>query len=145
MPGCIPRGSPLAGHGECRSRVPPGAPRVSRRDKGGPRERAETNVLRWRRRQETLETTTRPMVRAHRSGSRSATDVFVGIGTDDEPSLGVTRDRNGLTLQGAQRGGRSQDNEALPVRDDGVGARWAGAFGRLDATPEIVRYAREER
>src|SRR5271165_5115325 len=95
----------------------------------------------------TLDTTTRPMVRAHRSGrgSRSATEVFVGLGTDDEPSLGVARDRNGLPLQGAQRGGRSQGDEALPVRHDGVGALCAGPFGPLDATPEVVRYAREER
>lgn len=33
--------------------------------------------------------------------SLSAADVLVGTWTDDEPSLGVTRDRNGLTLQGA--------------------------------------------
>src|ERR1035438_4422856 len=87
------------------------------------------------------------MVRAHRSGrgSRSAADVVVGTGTDDEPSLCVTRDRNGLTLQGAQRGGRSQDDEALSVRHDGVGARWAGPFGRLDAPVETFRYAGEER
>ena len=68
-----------------------------------------------------------------------------GAGTDDEPSLGVTRDRNGLTLQGAQRGRRSQDDEALSVRHHGVGARWAGPFGRLDAPPEVFRYTREER
>jgi hypothetical protein len=85
-----------------------GAPRVSRRDKGGPRERAETNALRWRRSRETLETTTRrPGVAQSARGSRSAADVVVGTWTDDEPTLGITRDRNGLTLQGAQRGGRS--------------------------------------
>ena len=81
------------------------------------------------------------MARAGRSGRgfRSATDVFVGIGRGDEPSLSVTRDRNGLPLQGAQRGGRSQDDEARPVRNDGVRApRWAGAFGRLDAPPGHV-------
>src|ERR1019366_8837189 len=75
----------------------------------------------------------------------SAADVFVETGTDDEPPLCVTPDRNGLPLQGAQRGGRSQDDEALSVRDDGVGARWAGTFGRLDAPPETFWYAREER
>ena len=76
--------------------TPPGRPASRGATKVGPRERAETNALRWRRRQETLETTTRPRVRAHRSrrGSRSPTEVFVGIGTDDEPSLGVTRDDN---------------------------------------------------
>ncbi len=79
------------------------------------------------------------------SAAIAATDVLVGTGTDDEPSLGVTRDRNGLTLQGAQRGGRSQDDEALPVRHHGVGARWARTFGRLDAPPETFRYAGEER
>src|ERR1019366_8385954 len=75
----------------------------------------------------------------------SAADVFVETGTGDEPPLCVTPDRNGLPLQGAQRGGRSQDDEALSVRDDGVGARWAGTFGRLDAPPETFWYAREER
>jgi len=59
---------------------------------------------------------------------------LVGTGTDDEPSLGVTRDRNGLTLQGAQRGGRSQDDEAFSVRHHGIRPRWAPTFGRLDAT-----------
>src|SRR6202011_1377948 len=44
-----------------------------------------------------------------------------------------------------QRGGRSQDDEALPVRHHGVGARWARTFGRLDAPPETFRYASEER
>ena len=50
---------------------------------------------------ETLTTTRRLGLAPSGRGSRSAADVVVGTGTDDEPSLGVTRDRNGLTLQGA--------------------------------------------
>ena len=52
MPGCISRGaSARAGCGKSRSRAPPrGAPRLEARQRGGPRERAETNALRWRRR-----------------------------------------------------------------------------------------------
>jgi len=38
------------------------------------------------------------------NGSPSTPDVSVPGRSDDEPSLGVTRDGNVLTLQGAQRG-----------------------------------------
>ncbi len=94
MPGCIPRGAPACGiRGKQKPGTPPGAPRVSRRDKGGPRERAETNALQGRRKRETLATTRRPGLAQSARGSRLAADVVVRTGTDDEPSLGVTRDR----------------------------------------------------
>ena len=73
-----------------------------------------------------------------------AANVLVRSGTDDEPSLAIARDRNGLTLQGAQNGCRSQDDEALSVRHDGVRSRWAATFGRLDMSAEALWRAREE-
>lgn len=81
------------------------------------------------------------MLLLHRqSSSLSATKVSVEGGADEEPPAGVTRDRHGLAMQCAQRRGRSEYEEALPVRDDGVRARRHRALSWFNSSAETLRH-----
>ncbi len=86
-----------------------------------------------------------PWIQLSLDGCPSAADVPVRSRSHNEPPLTVSDNRNGLALQDAECGGCSQEDEAPPVRHDGVGAQRAGPFARLDAPPETFRCTGEER
>jgi hypothetical protein len=116
MPGCIPRGAPACGiRGKQKPGTPPGRPASRGATKGARANEPRRTRLAGKKEEGDAGDDAAAGPRPEHAGPRSAADVVVRTGTDDEPSLGVTRDRNGLTLQGAQRGGHSQDDEALPV------------------------------